>query len=318
MVRTSERRMFRDCPQAWWWRYREGLVPKGRPAPELWFGTGIHLALAEWYGYGFKRGRRPATTFKNWIGTEEVYIKTEDRDTFEDARELGISMLTRYVDHYGKDYDLETLAIEQPFQIDILDEGGHYVCTSVGTFDGVHLDHTDDGIYLKEHKTAANIATAYLALDDQAGTYFAVADQVLSSLDIIDGDDHIDGIEYNFLRKAKPDLRPVNERGLRLNKDGSVSKSQPQPEFHREVIERSPSEVNRQLQRLRDDALVMKAMRDGTIPVIKNTTYRCPRCPFFDMCTLDEKGNSRAVRSVKASSFVQIDPYADHHKSASE
>jgi hypothetical protein len=36
MVRTSERKTFRNCSQAWWWQYREGLVPKGRPAGALW------------------------------------------------------------------------------------------------------------------------------------------------------------------------------------------------------------------------------------------------------------------------------------------
>lgn len=315
--------MFRECHQAWWWRYIEWLNPTGKPASHFWFGTAVHYALAEWYKPGTKRGVRPATTFKKWMASQESELipagyNDQGQAEFADALELGVSMLTRYIERYGKDEELETLAIEQPFQIDVIDEAGKYVVTAVGTFDGALFDATDEGIYLWEHKTAATISTAFLALDDQAGTYFSVATQVLRALDLIDPGDSIDGVLYNYLRKAKPDPRPVDDRGMRLNKDGSVSKSQPQPEFHREVIERSPGEVNRQLGRLRDDALLMRAVREGKVPLTKNTTFRCPKCQFFDLCKLDERGDQRAVKAYKRSSFVKSDPYADHRKSAGE
>lgn len=322
LVRTSERKAFRNCPQQWWWQYREGLVPKGRPASALWFGTGIHYALAEWYGLGLKRGPQPWRTFAAWVGenTEQMPAGKDawGETEYEDARTLGVSMLKRYVEHYGKDRDLSTLAIEQPFQVDLTDEDGHYVCTAVGTFDGVCEDYGDTALYLWEHKTAAQISTAFLALDDQAGTYFAVADTVLRSQAILGPREHISGVLYNYLRKAKPDLRDQDEHGRYLNKNGTVSMSQPAPEFHREVIERNPGEVNRQLSRLRDDATWMQAIRDGKMPLTKNTTFRCPQCRFFEMCQLDEKGNERAVRQYKSLMYNQQDPYADHRKSAAE
>lgn len=323
MIRTSERKTFRNCPQAWWWQYMEGLTPKGAPASALWFGTGVHYALAEWYAEGFDRGPHPATTFKRWVGKEvREYVETSRNDfgdrEFENARVLGVSMLTRYVDKYGEDEDLETLAIEQPFQVDITDEDGHYVCTAVGTFDGVNHDHTDGQNYLWEHKTASQISTAFLALDDQAGTYFSVADVVLRAQGILGKRDRIHGVLYNYLRKAKPDDRDQDESGRYLNKDGTVSKKQPPPEFHREVIERNQSEVNRQIARLRDDALWMQAMRDGKMPLIKNTSFRCPQCRFFELCQLDEKGNKRAVRTLKEAAYTVTDPWADHRKSAAE
>lgn len=323
MLRVSERKAFRNCPQAWWWQYREGLTPKGAPASNLWFGTGIHYALAEWYDIGFKRGPEPASTFGRWAGKEiSEYIQT-GRDQFgapefEDARILGISMLNNYRSYYGRDDELETIAIEQPFEIDVVDERGHYVCTAAGTFDGVFRDQVDKGIYLWEHKTAQQISTAYLALDDQAGTYYAVASQVLRAHKILGARERINGILYNFLRKTKPDDRPRNYDGLYLNKDGSVSKQQPPAAFHREIIERSAGEVNRQMARLRDDALWMQAVREHNAPLIKNTTFMCNRCKFFELCQLDERGNKRAVQLMKERNYTVQDPYADHRKSAAE
>lgn len=323
MLRVSERKAFRNCPQAWWWQYREGLVPKGAPASQLWFGTGIHYALAEWYDIGFARGVEPVKTFTSWVGKErQEYIQTGRNEfglpEFEDAWTLGISMLNHYRAQYGKDDELETLAIEQPFEIDVVDERGDYVCTVAGTFDGVLRDHVDGNIYLWEHKTAQQISTAYLSLDDQAGTYYAVASQVLRAHKILSPRDRIHGILYNFLRKAKPDERPRNSDGFYLNSDGTVSKRQPPALFHREIIERNAGEVNRQLARLRDDALWMKAVRDGKAPILKNTTFMCNRCRFFEMCQLDEKGNKRAVEVMKKRMYTVQDPYWDHRKSAAE
>jgi hypothetical protein len=323
MVRTSERKAFRTCPQAWWWQYREGLTPKGRPAGALWFGTGVHFALAEWYQPGLRRGVRPATTFNKWVGKETHELIAAGKDKFgeteyEDARVLGVSMLQGYIEKYGKDESLETIAVEQPFQIDILDEDGNYVCTAVGTLDGVTYDNLDGFIYLWEHKTAAQISTAFLSLDDQAGTYFAVSSIVLREQGLLAKDERIAGVLYNYLRKGKPDDRPKDERGHYLNKDGSVSAKQPAPLYHREVIERNAGEVNRQIARLRDDAVHMMAVREGKMPLIKNTNFRCPQCKFFELCQLDEKGNQKAVTAYKRLSFTVQDPYADHRKSASE
>lgn len=300
-----------------------GLVTKGIPATALWFGTGVHIALADWYDIGFHRGRKPWLTFRDWVGEEITeYVETTPNGfgerEFEDAKVLGENMLRGYVDLYGRDEDLETLAVEQPFQIELLDEDGTPIAIVAGTFDGVLYDHEDGEIYLWEHKTAKQIRTSFLALDDQAGTYYAVASNVLREQGILGPKEHIKGVLYNYLRKAKPDDRPQDERGLYLNKDGSISKNQPAAAYHREVIERNPGEVNKQLSRIRDEVKLMNAMRDGTMPVIKNTSYDCTFCQFFELCQLDEKGNKRAVRQYMKAAFAERDPYADHRKSAAE
>src|ERR1043166_425769 len=120
IVRTSERGAFGRCPQKWWWKYQKGLNPKGETTDALWFGIGVHIALAEWYQKGKKRGPHPADTFEAWAGDEfrEIRSSREDWDElpkYEDATELGISMLEGYVDEYGKDPSWHVIATEMPF-----------------------------------------------------------------------------------------------------------------------------------------------------------------------------------------------------------
>jgi Zierdtviridae exonuclease len=325
IIRTSERKEFRRCPQRWWWGYRCGLRGKGKPADALWFGTGIHVALASWYGEAFHRGPLPAHTFRDWIGNEVREIKANltdrDRDWFDepvyiDAGDLGQEMLSEYVRTYGIDRSLEILAVEQPFQVE-LTEDDEVVAIFAGTFDGVALDHEDGNIYLLEHKTAGSVKTAHLPLDDQAGGYFAAATVVLRHQGIIAPRENISGIMYNFLRKAMPDPRERNKAGAYLNKDGSISKRQPPPPFHREWIDRSPGEVRSQLQRITDEVVIMNGIRNGELPITKNTNDQCTYCPFYTMCLLHERGGN-AWKEFRDKEYRIEDPYADHRKSTAE
>ena len=70
MLRTSERKSFKRCPAQWWWGWREGLTPKRRKSGALWFGTGIHLALENWYIPGQQRGVDPRETWKKFVGEQ--------------------------------------------------------------------------------------------------------------------------------------------------------------------------------------------------------------------------------------------------------
>src|SRR5688500_19152956 len=110
----------------WWVAWREGLVPVGRPAAPLWFGIGVHEALAAWYsGPGTKRGPHPADFWIDWVKREaelQVRASTTENwkgDKWVEARDLGESMLTGYVDEYGADEDWHVIAPEETFQISI-------------------------------------------------------------------------------------------------------------------------------------------------------------------------------------------------------
>lgn len=325
ILTTSERSQFKKCAQAWWWRYREGLSRKGEAPDALWFGIGVHEALAAWYLNGKKRGPHPAETFAKWHGDEVRYIRAAmaerdsewyDEPKYEDAGELGVAMLEAYVQKYGKDPSWDVISVETPFKVKIT-RNGVAIARFWSTFDGVYRDLSDGLIYLMEHKTASAIQLAYLEIDDQGGSYFSVATKILRARGVLGPKENIAGVMYNFLRKSMPDDREVNAEGLSLNKDGSVSKRQPTPAFVRQLVERSPSEVKTQMERMADEVAVMNAMRDGIIPVTKTPTKQCPNfCEFWNLCTLHERGSERAITALKRSSFTQSDPYDRYRKSS--
>jgi len=325
ILTTSERTQFKRCPQAWWWRYREGLSKKGEAPDALWFGIGVHEALAAWYLNGKKRGPHPAETFAKWHGEEVRYIRAAmaerdsewyDEPKYEDAGELGVAMLEAYVEKYGRDPSWNVIYTETPFRIKITRKGKP-IGRFWSTFDGVYRDLDDGLVYLMEHKTASQISTAYLELDDQGGSYFSVATQLLRARGVLRPDENIAGVMYNFLRKSMPDDRPTNAEGLSLNQDGKVSKRQPVPMFVRQLVERAPSEAKSQLDRMADEIAVMNAMREGVIPITKSPTKQCPNfCEFWGLCTLHERGSERAITAMKRSTFLQLDPYDRYRKSS--
>ncbi len=329
LLTTSEIKSLDRCPQAWWWGYRAGLRGKAKPADALWFGTGIHYALAEWYNIGFERGADlPSKTFRDWVGDEVVEIKgnyaEKEREWFDepayyDAGDLGVAMLDHYVQEYGEDPDWEIIAVEQAFEVELV-RSGKTVAVFAGCVDGALIDHSDGYPYLLENKTAGAIKTAHLPLDMQAGNYFAAGNTVLRHQGILSSKQTLHGIMYNFLRKSPPDERPRGSGGAYLNKDGNPSKRQPPRAFLREPIDRQPREVDSILRRLTDKAVLMDAYRTGREPLTKNITDMCPYCPFFNMCLLHEKGGNR-WKQIRDQQFIVTDPYheqLDKGKSASE
>jgi hypothetical protein len=325
-ITTSERSALNRCPQMWWWRFREGLTPKHDNADARWFGIGVHLALAEWYGHGKKRGRHPAETFSEWHGDEITYIKAAyaekdaewyDEPKYEDARELGISMLEHYIKTYGNDSQWNVLAVEQPFRIKVNDKGKP-VAYFNSTFDLVAQDEVDGQIYLWDHKTAGQISTAYLEMDPQAGAYWAVATNIGWDKGWLKSHENISGILFNFLRKSKEDPRPRNAGGAYLNMDGSISKKQPPDPFLRHMVERNLGERRMELQAIADEATFMNAMRDGSQPVRKHRTRDCAWCDFFLMCKMHQQGGNN-WQEFRDAEYLVTDPYARYRdKSASE
>lgn len=235
MLRTSERALFQRCQWAWLQAIVEGLVPRGAVATHFWFGTGIHLALALWYcGPGEKRGPHPAETWVKYAEKELQYVKSKrelDDGTeakYIDAQTLGRVMMEGYVEKYGKDEHMYILQPERTFALDIpwpdprpaffAHIKREIMTRYVGTYDLAWRDLRTDWLLLEEHKTASTIRTDHLSLDNQAGSYWAMAYRTLLSLGLIKKGDRLRGIEYNFMRKALPDPRPTDAEGYYLNK----------------------------------------------------------------------------------------------------
>jgi hypothetical protein len=238
-VRNSERGTLDRCPQQWQWSWREGLRAKETAKP-LWFGTAIHEALAAYYKPGTKRAslKKTLEVFRGSADMEAEYIRTNvgdlDEEEWVDARVLGESMLTRYIEFYGGDRDWDVIATEQTFEIAVQYSWGpstewlrkwmksagiktDYFLLN-GTFDGVYRDKRDNRIKLMEHKTAKSISVSHLPMDNQAGTYWLVASSVGHDQGWLGKREQISEITYNFLRKAIPDDRPRDAQGYATNK----------------------------------------------------------------------------------------------------
>jgi hypothetical protein len=315
VIRTSERAALKRCPQRWWWGWREGWKPK-RPADALWFGSGVHLALAKWYLRGGERGPTPAETWARWVVDEERYIKTQgvliDETKWISARDLGFAMLMDYVDTYGKDDNWDVIATEQPFQVRIqaAHVPGGYIIFS-GTFDGVYRDLVDGSLWLMEHKTASGFPNiGFLELDDQASGYFMAAEITLRHKGLISEHEHLSGIMYNYLRKKMPDDRPKDAQGRALNKDGSISKQQDVARYMRHPVWRSVEQRQRTKQAIINEAELMVMYREHRLSITKTPTQDCTFCPFFQMCQLHE--SDADWMEFRDAMFDRRDPYSDH------
>lgn len=324
VLRTSERTTWRSCPQKWWWGYRQGLVPKGPPHYNFWFGTGVHLALAEWYLPGLKRGPHPAKTWEKYCDDEFVIMKSYegDKTEYHNARDLGTAMLEHYVDVYGKDRRYYVLETERTRKILIRDHDGTPLAWYFYTMDGVVRDREDGNrIKLLENKTAAMIITTHLAMDDQAGSYLPFETENLRAEGILKPDEQIEEIVYNILRKAvyKEDDRPQNEKGEYLNKDGSVSKNQGKqaPVLLRHPVTRTAEYRRQQVDRIISEVKQMQEMRADRSRIYKNPQqgpFGCSSCPFFEMCKLHEEGADWA--EYRDWTMTKQDPYATYRKAA--
>ncbi|WNY15180.1 Cas4 exonuclease [Rhodococcus phage MacGully] len=227
LLRTSERKDFKRCPQRWWWAWRDGLRPVRQKHGALWFGTGIHLALEKWYVPGTERGEDPVKTWREFVGEQVEFIKVQIAEgeapegaetVWMEAGELGEAMLKNMLDEYGLDEEWEVIGAEVPFQVVIPHpETKEPLILYAGTFDLVARHIPTRKVYLWDHKTAKSIQTGHLPLDDQAGSYWALATFVLRNLGLISKKERIHGIVYNFVMKAPRDDRPRNSDGLYCN-----------------------------------------------------------------------------------------------------
>jgi hypothetical protein len=330
LLRNSERQDFKRCLLRWHWRYNEHLVPIDFSTGPLLFGSLGHLALAEYYIPGRKRGVDPRETWDKiakdlWdsVKVEARYIDDEIEGTWEDARELGHLMLGEYLNHYGSDDQWEVLWVEDQFRQNIphpLDlrrklKKKRPIVTYVGTVDLIVRNHETGMVEYVDHKFMKTIETDHLYIDDQNGGYLAIGTHELRKRGLIAPNEAVRVLVYNFLRKAKPDPRPKNELGQSLNKDGTVSKRQPAPFFHRERIERTAAERNLQVQRIADEAYTIQAVRKGKLPITKNPSRDCRwDCSFFDLCQVHESGGD--VEFAKENLYKKEDPYAEYYPGA--
>lgn len=314
LLRTSERSAYKRCRQHWQWAYNDCLKPKVEK-PALRFGTLIHGAMEVRYPKGIKRGPHPKHEFAR-LYTEQLKTLHEfgfkDEDgTWNDAATLGEAMLKSYVDKYGTDNEYEVLATEQTFGVPVFSSAGKLLFSYVGTLDGIWRHRATKRIVINDYKTATSISTQHLALDEQAGSYWSYGVEWMINNGILKPNEQPSRIMFNFMRKAMPDERPQNAAGNYLNQDGSISKKQPPPYFHREFVYRDPADLANLRRRVLHEAHEHWLVRQGRLPVFINPgPFTCMGCGFKDMCELHEAGAD--WESFRDMTMNKWDPYEAH------
>jgi hypothetical protein len=162
-----------------------------------------------------------------------------------------------------------------------------------------------------------------------------------------DGSEHIDGMLFNFIRKAKRGDRPQNEDGYFTNKPtkqnyidaltgkrgfnpkwkleemrefaerrsytvlGDVSKVQPAPYHARVPIRRAWTERENARTRVLQEFADIEAVRSERAGHYKNPSqFTCGGCWAFDICELHEIGQDwEELRSLTTRKW---EPYAEH------
>lgn len=327
LIRSHEIMNYKRCPKMWYWKWRMGLVPKEKSFGALELGTWIHEAFALWYASTKKRrtmaglvwcfDRFALTAIKSAKGNNGTPDHLIEAAT--GLYKLGKAMLTAYAEHYQGDKDWEVIGAEIPLEIEITDQHGQSVGTYRMKLDLVVRDRTTDHIWIVEHKTAKAIRVEHLSIDGQARPYGALAELAMKRAGILKPSEKIEGILYNFLRKAMPDKRVINSEGLALNKNGSVSKRQPTPTFRRYPVKLTNKAKRVALERIRLDVIEIMGTRfmlhkakdrERMVSRISKTSHwSCPRfCEFFAMCELEEQGGD--IRQLMRGTFTRRDPYA--------
>lgn len=359
LLRTSERGDFRRCPWLWDQTWNKGLRSKREPT-WAWFGSAIHVGLSVRYPIGRRRGKVAdmLDAFEESLDNEVRRVYTEggelDEEEVVDGKELGREMLLGYVAEYGKDSEWQVIENEQTFQIDVPHpkKPDRTIVVYCGTWDLVVYDLREKVYKVVDHKSRKSFPKnwEFYTINDQAGSYLWVAPEVLKFKGIFKGDEVIEGLVFNALRKAMPDTRPLNAEGLATNKPtkahyvaalearnisyparatipvleqyaaqakltvlGDVSKVQPLPRYHREEVVRTPQERVTQAKRVQQEALWMEQIRKGKLEAFKVPTEECVRCPIFDYCQLHEQ-DPEAAEEYAAAMYIKRDPYRDHRE----
>ena len=223
VVRNSERKDFLRCQTRWHWAWKEGLRPRTGTKLHFWFGTGVHEALAFWYGLeGTERGPDPRETWLAYCERERHnLIKEESADDehfYTEIVHLGTEMFRGYLDTYGDDPDIQVIVPERSFQALVRRPDGVQVRV-VGTFDLLYYDKRTGRLWIGEHKTAKVIKTTHLRVDNQAGLYISVGEHIAKQEGFIGKKDRLMGINYNYLRKSIVDPEAVfDAEGFMLKK----------------------------------------------------------------------------------------------------
>ena len=197
-IHVTDRKVWKRCRRRYSWE-KEGLrKPSDKFSGALWFGTGIHEALAR----QSLEGIDPVVAWIEFCGkslVSSMYCPEFDRDKFFADQDLGTSMLSRYSFWEETQEPYKILGTEVELEIKI--PGTNVIL--VGTVDRI-IEYRGR-TWVVDHKTATTMPKIEeLELDDQMTAYI----YMMSKLGYNPA-----GAIYNVLRKKIPDTPQVLTKG---------------------------------------------------------------------------------------------------------
>jgi hypothetical protein len=277
MLRNSERQSFKTCRHRWQWVYLDGRQSIEAPRA-LRFGDLIHQALAAYYKKGTKRGPKPAGVYERLYNEQAAALEGQGFNVWSDDK-----------------------------WIDALPLG-------IGMLEGYVKRFSEED---KEWEVVSTEQTFQLLITTPNGLRF----KVVGTFDGVwrhRGNGRIIFREFNyrFLRKAIPNPdKKINAQGHVLNKDGSVSKSQPAPYFSPSVpVYRDQVDRERVHARVCAEAEDIARARAGKLALYKNPgplhMPNCLGCAVRDACELHETGGD--YEAMLEMTMTDWNPYAAH------
>jgi len=254
-----------ECHLSWHWGYQMGYRPVRR-SEALEFGIGIHEALDQYYG----SGADPVEVFRSWAdrridAMEGGRLIGDDLDKLIEQRDLGVGMLTGYLDTYAENDDFEVIATEHTLRRVIpTPGGGNARCDLVVRLDGLVRDLRTAQVFSLEHKTFDRWEEGSLERDIQFTAQVWVGQNLAKTLGLTDP---VVGVLYNGLRKKVPSI-PAEL------KNGSTSKAAcdtTEAVFRRTLAERghNPADYEEILTKLR-----IKERTEGNPFFVRQKLYR--------------------------------------------
>ena len=200
------------CRLRWFWSYVRGLRRDVAPVA-LSLGGNVHQALDQYYGSG--QLADPVDTFLHLANAEIEALSPQwedQRAALEEARDLGVAMLTGYVEEHHEE-DLrrwEVLATEHSLERRLPVYGSPTqamsLCWLAGRMDLLVRDRQLGRVFVVEHKTFSRFSPWWLDLDQQMTALTWLAEE----LEVLEPGETIEGVIWNGLRKQKPSSRVRN------------------------------------------------------------------------------------------------------------
>lgn len=319
MIRTSDRILFKRCRRLWKWlsHLQDGRTLR-EVADYLWFGTGIHYALEDFHGLNLYE--HPGKAFLAFVAASREAGTLPG--TWKEHQDMGVSIMSYYADHWLSYRDpLRTYEIDGVPQCEVNGAIDMECETPDGrpVFYGFTLDRLviDEWgrLWIAEYKTAKQIRSMHLDVDDQVTAYCWCAWKVYGI--------PVAGVIYQQFLKRVPILPKLLSTG-RVSTDirqpttasmyaklltdlyGSVATSPKEniscynkflamedsdrdKFISRIYIERSMNQINAFEAKVR---MELEDMTNPNLPLYPNPTYGCDyMCPLQAACIAVDDGS---------------------------